>query len=177
MKAGKNRALFLLLVVLCLGRAPSSAHEAHKHAQPKVERIQPVEAKPEMHVLKAVADYRAALEARSVEKLEAIVDPGLLVLEGIHKNVGWADYRDNHIGPEMKEWTGFKVQDPKVLEVAVHGDLAYVVQEATVTISLPEKNVVLASAETIVLKKGPAGWKIKHVHLSSKRLESPGLKH
>jgi ketosteroid isomerase-like protein len=110
------------------------------------------------------------MEARSVEKLAEIVDPELLVLEGVHKNVGWPDYRDNHIGPEMKEWREFKAQDPRILEVEVHGDLAYAVQEATFTIVMADATTVtLAGAETFVLRKGASGWRIKHVHFSGKK--------
>ena len=76
----------------------AGAHEAHKHApEPSAPAL-------DAGVAKALSLYRAAFEARSIEKLAEVVDPALLVLEGTTKNVGWVDYRDNHIGPEMKEW-------------------------------------------------------------------------
>ena len=149
------------------------AHGPQRHKEPALEqpKAQAAAPGPEADVLKIIADYRAAMEARSIERLEGAVDPDLLVLEGVHKNVGWADYRDNHIGPEMREWKSFRVKDPKILEIAVVDAMAYVVQEATFEIAMADKNVILAGAETFVLKKGPAGWRIAHLHFSGKRQE------
>lgn len=142
-----------------------------QHARPEAGQAKSAAPKAEEAILKVLADYRTAMEARSVDKLAEVVDSELLVLEGVHKNVGWADYRDNHIGPEMKDWKEFKVSDPKLLEVAVHGELAYAVQEATYDIVMADKTVSLAGAETFVLKKGPAGWRIRHLHFSAKKKE------
>src|SRR5438132_12354358 len=35
-------------------------------------------------------------------------DESLTVFESGHANYGWADYRDNHLGPEMKEMQNTK---------------------------------------------------------------------
>lgn len=159
----------LVIVLLCSGTQAAWGHDQHAHQE--TAQAKPAESKPKDAVLKVLADYRAAMEARSVEKLANVIDPDLLVLEGVYKNVSWADYRDNHIGPEMKEWKEFRTQDPRVLEVIVHGELAYAVEEATFTIVTADKTVTLAGAETFVLKKDPAGWKIRHLHFSSKKKE------
>lgn len=121
-------------------------------------------------IRKVLADYQAAMEARSVEKLAAVVTDDLLILEGTHKNDGWADYRDKHIGPEMAEWKEFKVAGPVISRLEAGGALAYAVQEATFTIIAAEGPVVMLGAETFVLGKTGDRWKIKHVHMSSKRL-------
>lgn len=124
----------------------------------------------ETEVRKVLTDYRAAMEARSVSKLAAVVSGDLLVLEGTYKNDGWADYRDNHIGPEMAEWKEFKISEPRLTRLEVSGDMAYVVQEATYTIVDAKGPVVMLSAETVVLAKEAKGWKIRHLHLSGKRI-------
>lgn len=131
-------------------------------------------AAPEENAIrKVLSDYRAAMEARSVEKLAAVVTEDLLILEGTHKNDGWADYRDKHIGPEMAEWKEFKVEGLKISRLEVGGSLAYAVQEATYTIVTADGAVVMLGAETFVLGKTDKDWKIKHVHLSGKRIEAP----
>lgn len=124
-------------------------------------------------IRKVLADYRSAMESRSVEKLAAVVSDELLVLEGTHKNDGWADYRDHHIGPEMAEWKEFRVADPELSRLEVGGAMAYAVQEATYTIVSAEGTVVLRGAETFVLGKRPEGWRIAHIHLSGKRVATP----
>ncbi len=126
-------------------------------------------------VRKVLDAYRAAMEHRSVSELAAVVSEDLLVLEGVHKNDGWADYRDNHIGPEMAEWKEFRTAGSRLSKLEVGSDLAYAVQEATFTIVDGKGPVVLLGAETIVLGKEPKGWKIRHLHLSVKRV-SPAKK-
>lgn len=165
----------LSAALLSFGPGRAWAHEEHAHPATPAAEAKRHAGSPEAPILQVLADYRAAMESRSVEKLAAVMDPELLVLEGVHKNVGWADYRDNHIGPEMGEWKEFKVADPKVLEVALDGAMAYAVQEATYSLVMADKTVVLAGAETFVLRKGEAGWKIKHLHFSAKKKEpAPG---
>ena len=150
------------------------AHEGHKHeeaaaAKPEAPKADSAAPTPDAEVLTVIASYRAAMEARSVDELQEVVHPDLLVLEGVHKNVGWPDYRDNHIGPEMRDWKSFKVKDPKTLGLLVEGGLAYVVEESTFEIVMADKSVTLSGAETFVLTKEPAGWRIRHLHLSAKK--------
>lgn len=121
-------------------------------------------------VKRVLGAYRAAMEARSVESLAKIVDGDLLVLEGTHKNAGWKDYRDNHIGPEMAEWKSFASSEPRLAALEIERDMAYAVQEATCTIVTADKTVVMASAETFVLRRSKGGWRVKHVHMSFKKL-------
>lgn len=123
----------------------------------------------EAAVLSAVSAYRSAIAEGSLDKLAAVVEPELTVLEGMHLNRGWADYRDNHIGPEMKEWNSFSVADPSVVTVSVAGDWAYAVSRATYTIVMPEKTVVLDAAETFVLRRRDGAWRVRHVHSSARR--------
>lgn len=137
------------------------AHEDEKHIS------------PETSIRQVLKDYQAAMAARSVEKLAAVVTDDLLILEGTHKNDGWADYRDKHIGPEMAEWKEFKIEGPVISRLEVDGALAYIVQEATYTIVSADKTVSMFGAETFILGKTDGGWKIKHVHLSGKRIGTP----
>ena len=116
-------------------------------------------------------DYRAAMEARSIEELAAVFDADLFLFEGTHKNVGWADYRDNHIGPEMKDWSAFKVVDARVADAVLGDDLAYVATESIYRIVSEGKTVDIAAAESFVLVHRGAAWKIRHLHYSGKKLD------
>jgi ketosteroid isomerase-like protein len=128
----------------------------------------------EQAVRKTVAAYNEAMKQRSVDHLAEVVDDELLVLEGVHKNTGWTDYRDNHIGPEMAEWTELRSSTPVVSAAAVSGDLGYVVQESTLTIVMAKGETTLAAAETFVLRRRPKGpWRVVHVHFSGKKKDQP----
>ena len=121
-------------------------------------------------VAAVLRDYSAAMEARSVEKLAAVFDPELFLFEGTHENAGWADYRDNHIGPEMKEWSEFKVLDARVADAVIGTDLAYVSTVSTYRIVAGGKPVRIAAAESFVLVRRGGAWKIRHLHYSGKKL-------
>lgn len=151
------------IIVGLLGAAAFAAAGAAAFAAPAEEGA----------IRKVLADYQAAMESRKVEKLAAVVTDDLLILEGTHKNDGWADYRDNHVGPEMAEWTEFKIVGPVISRLEISGDLAYAVQQATITIVTAKEPVVLLSADTFVLGKTDKGWKIKHIHMSGKRVGPP----
>lgn len=116
-------------------------------------------------------DYKAGMEALSLEQLDALMDPELLVLEHGGKDVGWLAYRNHHLGEHMQDWKSFRVSDVRILESAVSGDLAYVAQESVNTIVAKKdgKTTVLAVTETFVLKRAQGGWRIKHLHVSLKK--------
>ena len=124
-------------------------------------------------ILTLLDRYREAMEARSTEKLAAVVAPDLVVLEGTYKNVGWEDYRDNHIGKEMQDWKRFRVSDPKVVKIERSDSLAYVIVEETDEIETASDTTRLRVAQTFVLKKGREGWRIQHLHLSAKKEAPP----
>ncbi|OGR89588.1 MAG: hypothetical protein A3J74_11585 [Elusimicrobia bacterium RIFCSPHIGHO2_02_FULL_57_9] len=115
--------------------------------------------------------YKAGMEALSVEQLDLIMDPALLVLEHGGKDVGWTEYRNHHIGEHMKGWKSLRVSDVKLLESSASEDWAYAAQESINTIATAKegKTIVLAVTETFVLKKHSDGWKIKHLHISLKK--------
>ncbi|MBI5594955.1 MAG: nuclear transport factor 2 family protein [Elusimicrobia bacterium] len=159
-----RKALMAAAAALAVA-AGARAHEADK------DRARAAAVDP--GVAKTLAAYRAAFEARSTEKLADVVDPELLVLEGTGKNVGWADYRDNHIGPEMKEWESLTYGDPVVVDAEAKGELAWAVTQATVTIVSGGKPLTLDVSETFVLGKKSGVWRIRHLHWSGKRRTQP----
>src|SRR5687768_1925886 len=48
--------------------------------------------------------YDAAFNARDIEKLATLYHPDVTIFEGSGINRGWVDYRDNHLGPELKSF-------------------------------------------------------------------------
>ena len=156
----------IIVVAAALAATGALAHEAHKHPAPTAPAA-------DAGVVKVLERYRAAFEARSTDKLAEVVDPALLVLEGTGKNVGWPDYRDNHIGPEMKEWESLTYADTVVLDAEAKGDSAWAVTQATVTIVSAGKPMTLDVAETFVLSRSEGNWRIRHLHWSGKRRVPP----
>lgn len=163
---GLKLAMSSAVLAGAVAAASASAHEAHKHAGGAAAKVHP-------DVAKVLERYRAAFAARSTDKLAEVVDPELLVLEGTTKNVGWPDYRDNHIGPEMKEWESLTYSDPVVVDSEVAGDSAWAVTQATVTIVSGGKPMTIDASETLILRRREGEWRIRHIHWSGRRRPEP----
>ncbi len=160
-------AIAVCLVVLAVTQWPALAHDTPGSAVPKG-------AQPPKDVSQVLERYKSAMEALSLEQMDPMMDPDLLVLEHGGKDVGWRAYRDGHLGGHMKEWKSFQVSDVKVLESSNSGDWVYVAQESlnTIVMKKDDKTFVMAVTETFVLKRRPDGWKIKHLHISLKKKSS-----
>ncbi|WP_146908798.1 nuclear transport factor 2 family protein [Arenimonas daejeonensis] len=59
---------------------------------------------------------------------------------------------------------------------AVHGDLAWVASESELHVSRDGKPVTVLSAETMLVRRSEEGWKIVHIHWSS-RTKAPDGHH
>ncbi len=124
----------------------------------------------EFQVTFVLSRYKLAMESRSLDLLAEVMDPALLIYEGLHKNSSWADYRDNHIKEHFEEWKEFHIQDPKITEIFVSGDFAYAVQEATTRIvPIEGAEKINDTVQTFILRKQDQLWRIKHINSFSKR--------
>lgn len=73
----------------------------------------------------------AAAERNDIAALDSIyAGSDLTVMESTGINRGWADYRDHHLAPEMKEMKNFRYR-PFEIEPHVSGDLAWVIFRST----------------------------------------------
>ena len=55
--------------------------------------------------------------------------PDVTIFEGGHVNTGWPDYRDNHLGPELKEMADLRFAHVEVMPHALSDGVAYVMAE------------------------------------------------
>ena len=119
-----------------------------------------------------LAEYDDAFNAKSLDRLAAFYHPDVTIFEGGGVNTGWADYRDNHIGPELKDFENLKFlhQNIAVHQLSPNGDAAYVTSEYVLKARVKGRDIDSGGLETLVLVKDAAGaWKIRHSHSSAKR--------
>jgi ketosteroid isomerase-like protein len=116
----------------------------------------------------AVVDrFFAALSAGDLAKVAAELDPNAIVLEGGGGEYSAAEYLEHH----GKEDAAFlkDVRHALVRRSArTVGDLAWVASESELHAERDGKPVTIASAETMVLRRVDGGWKIVHIHWSSR---------
>lgn len=119
--------------------------------------------------------YDAAFNAKDLEKLAAFYHPDVTIYEGGGINNGWVDYRDRHLGPELKAFENlqFGHSNTKVTMLP-GGQSAYVTSEYAIRAKMGERDLDSRGLETLVLVKTPDGWRIRHSHTSSRPARRPG---
>ena len=95
-------------------------------------------------------------------------DESVTVFESGHANYGWVDYRDKHLGPEMKEMknTKYTLSD---IKVKVSGDTAWATFKYAISADIGTRHVDGSGLGTAILEKRGQDWKIVHWHSSAPR--------
>ncbi len=95
-------------------------------------------------------------------------DESVTVFESGHANYGWTDYRDNHLGPEMKEMknTKYTLSD---ISVKVSGNTAWATFKYAISADIGTRHVDGRGLGTAVLEKRQGQWRIVHWHSSAPR--------
>jgi ketosteroid isomerase-like protein len=114
-------------------------------------------------------------EARAVETGDLAAldkiwanDESVTVFESGHANYGWADYRNSHLAPELKEFKNTKYAFSE-LKVKVAGDTAWATFKYTLSADVAARRVESNGLGTAVLEKRQDGWRIVHWHSSAPR--------
>ena len=114
--------------------------------------------------------FDRAFMAKDLEALSSFYHPDVTIFEGGGVNNGWADYRDHHIGPELKEMAQLQFEHRNVAVHLLNPTTAYVISEYALKARVKDRDVDSGGLETLVLIKGPDGtWKIRHSHTSARR--------
>ena len=119
--------------------------------------------------------YDAAFLAKDLDKLATFYHPDVTIYEGTGINPGWADYRDRHLGPELKAFTGlqFAHTDYQVT-LMPGGQSGYATSRYTIKAKMGTREIDSEGLETLVLVKMPDGsWKIRHSHTPSRPRRPP----
>ena len=154
-----------LAVLAAFGSASVFAHEPAAAAGAKAETAaMSAQAKQAIAVVEA---FSAALKAGDIERAAGYLAPQLLVLESGGAEHSRAEYLAEHAGADAEFLNGAKLL-PKNQTAYASGDLAWVGTESTIEFERNGAPQQLLSTETMVLKRGPDGWKIMHIHWSSR---------
>jgi ketosteroid isomerase-like protein len=114
--------------------------------------------------------YDAAFNAKDLDRLAAFYHPDVTIYEGGGVNNGWIDYRDRHLGPELKSFENLQFGHNNVkVTILPGGQSAYATSEYAIKAKMGERLLDSAGLETLVLVKAADGtWKIRHSHTSSR---------
>jgi len=158
------RFIALFLTTSALFTAPALAHTPQRDVP---EAAQPATV--------TVDRFFAALTAGNLEKAAAELDPGVIILE----SGGAERSAEEYLGGHAKADAEFlKAAEHRLVRrtARVSGALAWVASESELVVQQDGKPATILSVETMVLQSTAAGWKIVHIHWSS-RVKKPGQEH
>jgi ketosteroid isomerase-like protein len=119
--------------------------------------------------------YDVAFNAKDLDKLSTFYHPDVTIYEGGGINNGWADYRDRHLGPELKAFENLQFGHRNLTVSLLPGDQsAYVRSEYFLKAKMRTRDVDSTGLATYVLTKTADGWKIRHSHTSSRPRRTAG---
>ena len=117
--------------------------------------------------------YDAAFNAKDLAKLAAMYHPDVTIFEGSGINRGWVDYRDNHLGPELKSFQNLQWAHSNIVVHQLGENAAYVTADYSIKYQVGERAVDSGGIATHVLVKDQGVWKIRHSHTAARR-RAPG---
>lgn len=160
------RAACLVLLMTMMGggfAAPAAlAHEAH-HAPALVQDIEAAATE----AVAVVDAFSAAIQGVRIAQAAALLDPAVLVLEsgGSERN------RDQYLAEHAQADAAYMKdarQELRYRQARIVGDVAWVGTESSISRDKDGKPTSSLSTETMVLRKTAQGWKIVHIHWSSR---------
>lgn len=111
--------------------------------------------------------FLAALAAGELERAAAELDPELVVLEGGNAELSAEQYLALHAKQDA-EFLKTATVDTGYRRARVVGDLAWVASLTEVQTEHEGKPLTIDGAESMVLKRSEPGWRIVHIHWSSR---------
>lgn len=118
--------------------------------------------------------YDAAFVAKDIEKLATMYHADVTIFEGSGINRGWADYRDNHLGPELKAFQNLQWAHSNIVVHMLGDSAAYVTADYAIKYQSGDRAVDSGGIATHVLVKEKGAWKIRHSHTAARR-RAPGF--
>lgn len=153
----------LLAVVLGLSfvsRAHAQAHAHGGHATaPNAEATA---------VIQAIQALFAAAERGDMAALDSIyAGDSLIIIEGAGINRGWADYRDQHLAPELKEFSNFRYR-PFEIEARVSGNLAWATFRYALSADVRDGKADVVGRGTAILERRGTRWVVRLTQTASR---------
>lgn len=138
--------------------APADPHAGHDAVAPA--------ATASGEILRWLEAYDAAFVAKDLARLEAFYHPEVTVYEGTGVDDGWANYRDSHLGPELRSFEGLEYGHRSVMVYPLGEHAAYVTAQVFLKAQASGKPLDLMGRETLVLEHTGGAWKIRHQQIA-----------
>lgn len=116
----------------------------------------------------AVVDrFQQLLAKGNTSAAAELLDPSVLIFESGNAERSRAEYASHHLKEDAAFMKSATLR-PLSRTGNVSGDIAFVATESSLT-TIGAKPVELVTTETMVLKRSSQGWRVAHVHWSSRK--------
>jgi ketosteroid isomerase-like protein len=113
--------------------------------------------------------YDAAFLTRDLDRLATFYHPDVTIFEGAGVNDGWTDYRDRHLGPELKAFGDLQFGHSNRRVHLLADGVAYVTSDYFLKATMKGRMIDSVGKETLVVLRQPDGtWRIRHSHTSGR---------
>lgn len=126
----------------------------------------------EAAVREAVHGFKAALASGDSARALAYLHPDAVVYEGGHAET-LAEYRSGHLRADMA-FAAATSSETLRERVVLADDMALYLSESATTGEFRGRAIDSRGTESIVLVPSPDGWRIRHIHWSSRRERAGG---
>lgn len=120
----------------------------------------------EAAVREVVEGFKSALRGGDGAAALAHLDPTVRIFEGGHAETK-EEYASGHLGGDMAFLAAVRTTTTWS-QVDLHGEVAVYLSEYRTQGTYREREIDAHGTETLVLARGPQGWKIRHIHWSSR---------
>jgi ketosteroid isomerase-like protein len=157
---------------LCLAAAlflmtPAVAVQAHDPAPAPASQAQGALQAEAVEPAAVVDAFHAALKAGDTAGALALLAEEAMIFEAGGAERSRAEYASHHLGADAA--FAAAVESTMLRRSGrVDGDMAWIMSEGRTTGQFNGRAVDRLTAETMVLRRGPDGWRIQHIHWSSR---------
>lgn len=158
--------MFALLVSLVALSLSTAAHESAITSAGKPVTVEDI-APSANDAVKVVDAFSAAIKAVRLQEAGRLLDPKALILESGGSERSRDEYLQHHAVADAA-FMQTAQQQLRYRQARAEGNMAWVASESLLQTVKGGKAVDILSTETMVLRKGPDGWRIVHIHWSSR---------
>lgn len=172
-----TRALLHILAAVVMATGPEVLPAQRPVVTPAGESGAGARSQDEAQVvatIRALFDAAERVDLRALDTLYA--GDSLTIIEGAGIDRTWADYRDHHLVPEMREFRNLQYR-PVEIEPHVAGNLAWAIFRYTLTADVNGRPANVIGRGTAILERRGVRWVVRHTHTSGRTrraTDSPG---
>ncbi|MFQ6045721.1 MAG: YybH family protein [Gemmatimonadales bacterium] len=114
-----------------------------------------------------VSSFHKALARGDSATALALMDSDVIIYEGGGVESSRDEYRAHHLGADIA-FAGNTKREVLATTTTESGDVAWVISTSRTSGTFRERDIRSRGAETMILRKTDEGWRIVHIHWSSR---------